>query len=137
MSVFGDWVRQTRRNKGYTQKECADRAGMQYQNWSRWERGGKQVDSVEDPQPERETAIAFARGLQVPEADALKAAGYLPDPLPLMDVQNTRTGEVLQTSDSEGNPVNLTTDAEILRKLDLADAILREVRQIVKEKNAR
>lgn len=68
VSEFGKWIRQKRNALGLTQTECAERAGMKVQQWSRMEK--------EVTRPAYDTLVAVAKALQLPLEEVLIAASY-------------------------------------------------------------
>lgn len=77
MTSFGEWIRERRLTLRLKAFECAERAGMKPQMWSDWEndRSRKADGSPMTPRPETIRRIAAA--LEVPPAEAMRAAGLL------------------------------------------------------------
>jgi len=68
MTEFGEWIRNERVKRGYSQTECAAKSGMKVQQWSRMEKTVKR--------PAYDTLVAIARGLGLSLDDVLRAADY-------------------------------------------------------------
>ena len=73
--TFGEWIKDTREERGWTIQRCANTAGMRWQSWARLEHDEPRSQSGNPPQRRRETVSAVARGLVVEEAVAFAAAG--------------------------------------------------------------
>ncbi len=65
---FAEFVRTQRRSKGWSQVYCAKRARIHPQRWNHLERSTSR--------PHKETVEIIAAALDVPQSDALRAAGY-------------------------------------------------------------
>lgn len=66
---FGEWLKQVRAEKGFTQIEAAKRAGLAtIQQWSRYERGAA---------ASRDRVIVLAEAIGVSRRVALKEAGFI------------------------------------------------------------
>lgn len=76
--TFGEWTRQKRGEHDLTIAECAERAGMKWQQWSRMENDEPRRRDGSPPQPTRKTVEAVAHALALPPSQALLAAGYTP-----------------------------------------------------------
>lgn len=74
---FGAWIRQTRKQKGFSAAQCAERAGMVPSVWSRYETGESRRRDGAPSEPRRETLEQIAKGLNVPFADVLEAIDRL------------------------------------------------------------
>ena len=65
---FAEFVRTQRRIKGWSQVYCAKRASIHPQRWNHLERSTSR--------PHKETVEIIASALDVPQSEALRAAGY-------------------------------------------------------------
>jgi transcriptional regulator with XRE-family HTH domain len=72
--TFGEWIVMKRKALGEDGKECAARAGMSPQLWSRWENDGKQTKDAKPAEPKSVTMQKIAKGLKVPVEEVLAAA---------------------------------------------------------------
>ena len=74
--TFGEWIKETRQERGWTIQRCAENAGIRWQVWSRLEHDEPHPKSGKPPQRRRETVAAVAKGLDVDIAQAFAAAGF-------------------------------------------------------------
>lgn len=97
---FSRWLRVKRVETGLTQKGAAQKAGMDYRQWSRYEKG----------QPaHRSTVIRLAEAVGASRDEALMVAGYLTsDPVDLPNGINL-TGAMLQALADLGKSVSPET----------------------------
>ncbi|MHB1685512.1 MAG: helix-turn-helix domain-containing protein [Bacilli bacterium] len=72
---FGSWLRELRRERRFTQRTLAARAGLSLGYISSVENGKRK--------PKTSSLVALAQALNVPYADLLRASGYLDDGLVL------------------------------------------------------
>lgn len=68
--MFEEWVTKTRTEKGLSQTECAERIGIKQPSWQEYE------NPTKNRQRDKRTVLKIAEALQVPEKEALQAAGY-------------------------------------------------------------
>lgn len=73
---FGEWVQCTRLDRGLTKAECARRAGVSLQRWSEIETKRPRRTNHGSAGVQLGTAVQVARALDVPEREALVAAGH-------------------------------------------------------------
>lgn len=73
--TFGEWIKNTRKTRGWTIQQCARRAGLRWQSWARLEHDEPRSQSGKPPQRQHNTAVAVAKGLNVGATEAFAAAG--------------------------------------------------------------
>lgn len=66
---FPAWIQETRKQKGLSMEECAERAGVTQPAWSKWE------SSSAEHQFRKETVVKIADALGANRSDALTASG--------------------------------------------------------------
>lgn len=76
--TLGDWLRQHRKNKGLTQKQVADRAGVSFSYVSTLEREQAHSITAKAVQPRRDRVAALAKAVGGNIDEALKLAGFSP-----------------------------------------------------------
>lgn len=76
---FGRWLYTRRREAGLSQEVLARRAGCSKNYISRLERAIRHPVTGAPPQPSRKIVEGIALALGVHPAEALRAAGYLPE----------------------------------------------------------
>lgn len=74
--TLGDWLRQHRKNKGLTQKQVADRAGVSFSYVSTLERQQAHSITAKAVQPRRDSVEALAKAVGGDVDVALKLAGF-------------------------------------------------------------
>jgi transcriptional regulator with XRE-family HTH domain len=128
--TFGQWIRARRQTRGWTITRCAERADMKWQAWQRLENDEPRRRDGSLPQPTRRTVERIAHALDVPRAEALRAAGYLAD-FPPNAIFIPAGGQPAQADGGGG--LSTEVRAELARMQAQIDQILR----LLQEMNSR
>lgn len=105
---FGEWLKTNRANRGWSQQDLADKAGMTKQSIHRYEQGRV---------PKRDTVVVLARALGEDENCALLAAGFVPETGSPSETRTLPSGRQVHITTPSGEPMEFT--AEDLIDLDL------------------
>ncbi len=107
--AFGEWIQQQRLAAVLTQEQAASRAGWNYRQWSRYERGGK---------ARKVTVIKIAEALNLNPQEALMRAGF---------VQESERREISHSRDLTADAVlRISEDARAAGKLEAIRCIMDE-----------
>lgn len=99
--TFGEWLKRTRKKQGLTQQQLADRVKVSKQYISNLERNARHGTSGAKPTPSAKVVKRIATGLEVPESEALRAAGYYPEEAEIDPRQTQLLSYFLELSDNE------------------------------------
>lgn len=135
--TFGQWMRAQRQMRGWTITRCAERAEMKWQSWQRLENDDPKRRDGSPSQPTRHTVERVARALDVPEAEAMHAAGYLYSGMPPNALFIPVEGSPVRT-DAEGNlstDVNATI-AHMQMQITQILVLLREIRAEINQQSS-
>jgi len=99
--TFGEWLVRTRKKQGLTQLQLASRVGVTKQYISNLERDAPHGISGARPTPSAKVVKKIATGLDVPESEALRAAGYYPEEAEIDPRQTQLLSYFRELSDNE------------------------------------
>lgn len=101
VEIFGEWLLRTRKKQGLTQAQLADRIGVSKQYISTLERDAPHGVTEARPTPSAKVVKKIATGLDAPESEALRAAGYYPEESDIDPRQSQLLSYFHELSDNE------------------------------------